>query len=193
MVAIWTLLHVPRIESASKAQCIADGKRINAMKTGMAWAKPGYWTRLNDEKVCIIPQYDSPGTFSCPFDGFIGGIKLVHLYGKITCDSKNRYFQSKWGCNKDIFNPLGIFITDIHKRIIFNRTGSDPPGNVRVPWYSSELFDGSSEELVFNRMNDPVFANSNSKFFVWYGEDLINRDEQNNGGKTCIDVYAHFV
>ena len=64
---------------------------------------------------------------------------------------------------------------------------------MRVPWYSSELFDGSSEELVFNRMNDPVFANSNSKFFVWYGEDLINRDEQNNGGKTCIDVYAHFV
>ena len=41
MVAIWTLLHVPRTESASKAQCIADGKRINAMKTGMAWAKPG--------------------------------------------------------------------------------------------------------------------------------------------------------
>ena len=143
--------------------------------------------------MCIIPKYDSPGTFSCPFDGFIGGIKLVHLFGKVTCDSKTRYVQSKWGCNKDILNPLGIFITDINKRVIFNRTGSDNPGNVRVPWYSSELFDGSSEELVFNRMNDPVYANPNSRFFVWYGEDLINKDEQNNAGKTCIDVYAHFV
>ena len=41
IIAIGTLVHLPRTESASKAQCIADGKRINAMKTGMAWAKPG--------------------------------------------------------------------------------------------------------------------------------------------------------
>lgn len=153
-----------------------------------------YWTRLNeDSPVCIVPKYDVPGSFSSPYEGFIGGIKLVHVYGKVTCDTANHHYQNNWGCNRDLLNPLGIFVTDFDKKIIFNRTGSDPYGNVRLPWYSSNLFDGSSEELVFNRMNDPVYANPNVKFSIWYGEDLINEDEQNNAGKTCVDVYAHFI
>ena len=148
---------------------------------------------MNETPVCINTKYDAPGSFSSPYEGFIGGIKLIHIYGQVTCDTKSDYFESNWGCNRDILNPLGIFITDRHRRVIFNRTGSDPPGNVRVPWYSSNLFDGSSDELVFNRMNDPVYANPNSKLFVWYGEDLINKEEDNNSGKTCVDVYAHFI
>ena len=41
IIVIGTLAQIPCTESASNAQCIADGKRINAMKAGMAWAKPG--------------------------------------------------------------------------------------------------------------------------------------------------------
>lgn len=154
----------------------------------------GYWTRLNGDKpVCIFPNYDICGSFSSPYEGFVGAIKLIHVYGKVTCDKRNDYYQSNWGCNRDLLNPLGIFIADMQKRIIFNRTGSDPPGNVKLPWYSSSFFDGSSEELVFNRMNDPIYANPNYKLCIWYGEDLIDQDEIDNSGKTCVDVYAHFM
>ena len=117
----------------------------------------------------------------------------MHIYGRVTCNKLYRHYENFWGCNRDLLKPLGIFITDLHKRILFNRTGSDPPGNVQLPWYSSSLFDGASSELIFNRMNDPLYVNQDFKLIAWYGEDLINKDERENDGQTCVDVYAHFV
>ncbi len=115
------------------------------------------------------------------------------MYGSVTCDTSNHKYRNNWGCNRDAKNPLSVFITDENRQVLFNRTGSDHPGNVRVVWYSSKTFDGHAKELVFNRMSDPLYVNEDTKMFIWYGEDLMNSEEYNNHGQTCVDVYAHFV
>ncbi len=149
------------------------------------------------EAVCYFYRYDSPGRFGSLYDGFIGSIKLVHIYSDVNCHDGNRRsnhrHRSKWGCNRDPRKPLSVFITDQNKELLFNRTGSDPPGNVHGIRYSSKTFNADSGELVFNRMNDPLYVNTESQLSIWYGEDLKNIQEENNEGQTCVDVYAHFV
>eukprot|EP00794_Sanderia_malayensis_P000260 gene260-881_t len=181
-------------ECAINAQCIAAENRMKRMNSGISLVKPGYWTGLNHgEAVCFFSRYDAPGSFGSIYDGFIGSIKLVHIYGSVTCDTVHKNYRSYWGCNRDPQNPLSVFITDSERRVLFNRTGSDPAGNVRTVFYSSKTFSGSAKELVFNRMDDPLYVNENSKMFIWYGEDMMNIEEYNNHGQTCVDVYAHFI
>ena len=112
----------------------------------------------------------------------------------MTCDKVHEHYRSNWGCNRDTRNPLSVFITDDDRKILFNRTGNDPHGNVRTTWYSSALFKGDSKELVFNRMDDPLYVNPDLKLRVWFGEDLMNSEEFNNDDRSsCVDVYAHFI
>ena len=154
----------------------------------------GYWVRLNgDNPICFLGWGDTPGKFESRYDGFVGALKLVHINGKITCDRNKPSYKSNWGCYKEDKNLLCIFITDLNKNLLFNRTGGDLGNNVKKYWYGSKIFGPDSEEIVFSRMEDPQFVNSGFQMRIWYGEDLGNIDEINNDGQTCVDVYAHFV
>ena len=80
----------------------------------------GYWIRLNNKQpVCFQTRGNSPGIVKANVDGFIGAIKLVYLYGRVTCDKRNKYYQSFWGCSNhpnENNNSLNIYLTDIPTR-----------------------------------------------------------------------------
>ena len=60
--------------------------------------------------------------------------------------------------------------------------------------YHLEGIGVNSTELVFNRRLFPhVPISTGQEFQIWYGEDLTDCYESDNGGETCVDVYAWYV
>lgn len=56
-----------------------------------------------------------------------------------------------------------------------------------------EQFDSMSSVLVFQRFDDPLYVAPGQQLRVWYGEDLKDVSEDDNGGQTCADVFALYM
>jgi len=62
--------------------------------------------------------------------------------------------------------------------------------------YYSYHLDGigvNSPELVFNRLSPQLSVSIGQEFQIWQGEDLTDCYDYDNGGQTCVDVYAWYV
>ena len=46
---------------------------------------------------------------------------------------------------------------------------------------------------MFNNLTVPMRVAAGQEFRVWYDEDLKNESEHDNGGKTCMDIYALYI
>lgn len=57
----------------------------------------------------------------------------------------------------------------------------------RVPGYTSV-----SPELVLSFFN-PYSVQSGQELRLWYGEDVMNVSEGDNGGTACVDIYAIYA
>jgi len=166
--------------------------RQEIMTTGINLVKPGYWIRLNDHRpVCFQTRGNSPGIIKTSYDGFIGAIKLIYLHGSISCDRRNRVYQSYWGCSNNPdkrHNNLNIFLTDSNSNQLLIKKQ-----DLNYSWYSSEIFTPISPEFVFESMSKPQYVYKGFELQLWYGDDKKDRNEQFSEGETCVDVYAHFV
>ena len=71
----------------------------------------------------------------------------------------------------------------------------DDSGKPRGKYYSYQIagIGVNSPELVFNKLPTPLSVSSSQEFQIWYGQDLVNRSEDNNAGQTCADVYAWYA
>ena len=120
-------------------------------------------------------------------------IKLVHLYGYVSCATSVDYYWSHWGCgyhstggNQDYTR---IALTTASDTILF------PPSEIGrsddrtlIPGYSSR-----SPELVMSIYDTPVSVSAGQELRLWYTEDLKNGFEGDNGGKVCADVFGYFM
>jgi hypothetical protein len=61
--------------------------------------------------------------------------------------------------------------------------------DVNYLWYRISGFDSKSAELVFKNFTTPLAVTAGQEFRIWYGQDLKNVSEANNGGTACVDVY----
>ena len=131
-----------------------------------------------------------------PSSGELAAIKLVHLYGYVSCAKSKPNHWSYWGCGHGIKNYINVVITkaDNHNHIIL------PPNQLKVSgslaagkWYHDVGYSSLSPELVLSVFSDPLHVSSGQEFHVWYGEDLVNWTESDNDGKVCSDVYALYV
>lgn len=59
-------------------------------------------------------------------------------------------------------------------------------------FYGLEGFSNNSSELVFNQLPIPLPVSRGQKFQIWYGHDLVDCTERNNGGQTCADGYGWY-
>ena len=59
-------------------------------------------------------------------------------------------------------------------------------------WYYMPGYNAKSHQLVFTDIASPMYALPGMDLRIWYGEDLIDIADGNNGGKECADVYAMF-
>lgn len=143
----------------------------------------GYWIRLNNKQpVCFQARGNSPGIVNANVDGFIVAIKLVYLYGHVTCDKRNKYYQSFWGCsnhpNKN-YNDLNIYLRDIYSNQIITNHKDDTFG-----WYSRDCFTAVSKHTLFESIHNPLYVHQGFEMRIWYGDDKKDRNEELSEGET---------
>lgn len=149
------------------------------------------WQKVNFFPVCFGAKNDQFGRFSVRSSGRLTTLKLVHLYGYVTCDTRQITYWSYWGCGVYYSgDKINVVITTAANHVLL------PPSQIivhqgakwsRVPGYTSV-----SPELVLSFFN-PYSVQSGQELRLWYGEDFVNVSEGDNGGTACIDIYAIYV
>ena len=62
-----------------------------------------------------------------------------------------------------------------------------------LEWYKIPGYNSVSPELILSVLSTPNWISSEQELLLWYGEDLVNFSEEDNGGTVCVNVYALFV
>ena len=141
------------------------------------------WRKLNSAPVCFGTKNDQFGRFQVEFGGSFEAVKLVHLYGFVTCAKGLQNAWTKWGCGR-IWQFIRIFKTDASNTILLPMGKSS---RYIIPGYTS-----NSTEIVFNGFPLSRHLSSGQELRLWYDQDLFNSSEYNNGGKSCADIFAKY-
>lgn len=151
------------------------------------------WQKQNIAPVCFGAKNEEFGKFHIKTaDKKLAAVKLVHLFGYVTCDKRYVSYWSYWGCGSYFYvlGKINVVITTATKDVLL------PPSQFIVhngaKWSKVPGYNSLSPELVLSSFS-PSLVSYNQELRVWYGEDLTNALEGDNGGTTCVDVYAIFV
>ena len=127
--------------------------------------------------------------------GRLKTMKLIHRSGSVHCNDETG--ASYWGCTNSKYDgTLMTIITDNNKVAVLpaaedmQRNGNECNG--RKYFYSLGT-DNKSPELVFRNLSNPLSVSRNQELQIWYGQDWADCSEDNNSGKTCVDVYAWYA
>ena len=143
------------------------------------------WVKLNKSPVCFGAKGNQYGRFTYHRNIFVSSFMFVHRSGKVSCAKSNNALFSYWGCNQNHPN-LHTILTDQNNKILAPEASAvNKYGAYKLAGYTS-----SSSALVFCAPKKPHCVFANSELRLWYGEDLRNHGEGDNGGKTCADVYG---
>ena len=108
----------------------------------------------------------------------------------MSCYTSVTSYWSYWGCNDNpVTGPrVNVVITNLSNHILL------PPNqfidDVTSHWYKNPGYNSLSPELVLSVFLNPISVPSNQVLRLWYGEDLTNQSEGDNGGRVCTDVYS---
>ncbi|XP_068691264.1 uncharacterized protein [Montipora foliosa] len=151
------------------------------------------WRKMNFAPVCFGAKNQEFGRFSVHYvsGGKLSAVKLVHLYGYVTCDSRHVSYWSYWGCG-DYYSgdKIAVVITTATNHVLLPQSQFIVAQGAKwskVPGYTSV-----SPELELSFFN-PYSVQSGQKLRLWYGEDLMNVSEGDNGGRACVDIYAIYI
>ena len=136
---------------------------------------------MNGEKVCFGAKNDSYGKFKITSTGFIRALKLEYISGFVTCNKDNVPYGSHWACKKG--SKIATIVTNADCEVIF-------PHYYQNQAYILPGYHENSSELVFNRVSAPLRVVAGDEYRIWYHEDFVNGEEDNNNGRTCVDVYT---
>ena len=146
--------------------------------------------KANYSPVCFGTRNNQFARFYVPSKGKLGAIKLVHLYGFVSCDTRSNNW-SFWGCAG--WSQVNVVITNAGNRIIL--TPNHDQLFINSPkWYRMTYRNAAfAPELVLPVFSHPCRVYKGQQFRVWYDEDLTDQFEHNNGGRVCCDVYVLYV
>ncbi|CAH3151493.1 unnamed protein product [Porites evermanni] len=151
------------------------------------------WRKVNKWPVCFEAKGSQFGRFYVP-GGRLAAVKLVHLYGYVSCHTADPTFWSYWGCGESqwsgINTQVNVVITDSNNHILLPPIQFQKVSNLK--WYKVPGYNSLSPELVLHFFTSPKWVHPNQELRVWYGENLVKLNGD-NGGKVCADVYALFV
>ena len=142
--------------------------------------------------MCFGAKSNSYGSFTAPRSGNLGAVKLVHLYGYVSCDVNVDTHWSFWGCGEhgQVHALIDTVITDSHNHVLM------PPKEFErdlggFKWYKIPGYNSQSPEIVLSRFSStPVTRGKQLR--LWYAEDLVNVSEVGNGGRVCCKVYVMY-
>ena len=151
------------------------------------------WEKQNTSPVCFGAKDGQFGRFYVK-SGYrkLAAVRLVHLYGYVSCDTRHVSYWSYWGCGLYGWGlgKINVVITTSGNHVLL------PPRqfivNDGAKWSQVPGYNSLSPELVLSFFS-PSRVNRHQELRVWYGEDLMNTSEGDNGGTACVDVYAIFV
>ena len=148
------------------------------------------WQKQNTAPVCFGAKSGQFGRFNVKTGQKLAAVKLVHLYGYVSCDTRHVSYWSYWGCGLYGLGKINVVITNSGGQVLL------PPHEFiehhGSKWSKVPGYESLSSELVLSFFS-PSHVNYNQELRVWYGEDLMNAGEADNGGTVCVDVYAIFV
>ena len=151
------------------------------------------FVKLNCAPVCFGTHNSAFSSFNASTGGNLMKIKLVHLYGYVTCKAGHDNLWSPWGCGyyldqNGITDYTGVSLTTASNTILF------PPSQIvrndnwsLIPGYSSR-----SPELVMSIYDTPVTVSAGQEWRLWYTEDLTNTHEDDDAGRVCA-VFGYFM
>ena len=142
------------------------------------------WQKMNTIPVCFGAKDDQFGSFEVKIGGSVNSVKLVHVSGEVGCTVWSG--RSKFGCQKSL-PELHIFITTANNDILL------PEIDEFLSKYILQGYHPDSTEIVFTNISTPLRLSSGQQLRIWYGEDLRDVSEIDNGGLSCVDVYAKYV
>ena len=142
--------------------------------------------------MCFGAKNNQFGNFNVPYGGKMGAVKLVHLYGYVSCDTRNPTYWAYWGCINHplVIGKVNVLITTSANEIIL------PPSQfitTFLKWSKIPGYNSISPELVLSSFSQPLTVNSGQQLRLWYAEDWLNESEGDNGGTACCDVYGLYV
>lgn len=82
---------------------------------------------------------------------------------------------------------MSVIITDNTNNV--KLPGSDKFAPLYKIWNSIGM-DAKSKELVFPTPTNTLSVVSGEQYRIWFGQDLDNQSDTDNGGKVCVDVYG---
>ena len=152
------------------------------------------WVKANLHPVCFGPKDSQYGSFEVPSSGKIAAVKLTHLSGYVSCATSKISNWSFWGCGDLhlIKNHVSLVITTSTNAHLmppdqfFTFQGGDGKWS-ELPGYNS-----LSPEIILPRFSS-YSVSSGQELRLWYGEDLVDYTESDNGGFVCCDVHVLYV
>ena len=156
----------------------------------------GSWQKVKTEPVCFGAKNNNYGAFNITKSGLLKGMKLLRKSGWVKCNTDK--LESYWGCiNERLYgnNDLMTIITNAKKEAILPPAGdliALDVCNKHKHFYSLDGVTHTSRELVYRDLLNKVSVSRNQEMQIWYGQDWIDCSEDNNNGRTCVDVYAWY-
>ena len=149
---------------------------------------------MNSQPVCFGARNNQYGSFNVPYGGGIAAVKLVHLSGYVTCAGAASQIShySFWGCNNipALKNHVNVIITTSINTIITPVSPFLTNHNGR--FYELPGYNSFSPEIILPRFS-PYTVSSGQELRLWYGEDLMDSTESDNGGLVCSNVYVLYI
>ena len=141
--------------------------------------------------MCFSAKNRTCGKFHAPKSGSLAAMKLVHVYGYVTCHTPAAHSWSYWGCDvSDKKDQIDVIITNSSDVLL-------PPSQLMTSsaekWSKFSGYDDSSKELVLSVFSDPLSVTSGQELCLWYGEAFSQGSTSDNDGEVCCDVYARYV
>ena len=150
-----------------------------------------FWIKANGSPVCFGARNTQYSTFNVPLGGKVAAVKLVHLYGYVTCHKYNANNWSFWGCGDLVKDLVNVVVTWSNNQIIL--PASQFIGNRAGKWSKLPGYNSLSPEIILPVFSSPLSLSAQTQLRVWYGEDLVYHTESDNDGRVCTDVYVLYV
>ena len=143
--------------------------------------------------MCFGARDNRFGKFLVPSSGKLASVKLIHVYGYVTCDNGKAYHWSYWGCGQhsSLSKHVDAAITTSSGSVLL--PSSQFISDKTHKWSLIPGFNSLSPELVLSAFYNPPSVTRGQELRLWYGEDLANSSEGDNGGTSCCDVYARLI
>ena len=142
--------------------------------------------------MCFGARGDQFGKFFVPSSGKLASVKLVHVYGYVTCDKNIAYHWSYWGCGKhsSLTNHVDTTVTTSDGQVLL--PSSQFITDVTHKWSLIPGYNSLSPELVLSaNVSHPPNVTQGQWLRLSHREDSSSPYDH-NGEKSCCDVYARF-